>query len=101
MGYKMKKAYNHCCGQMENLLREGDLTIRYNSKYREYGIDYKNEGSYQIINYCPWCGSELPKSLRDLWFEIIDALGVEPEGDIPKSMQSDAWWLDGDHLLQD
>lgn len=36
-------------------------------------------------------GSTAP-SLRDAWFDELDPLGLEPEGDLPAPLRSDAWW---------
>lgn len=90
----MKKIYNHCCQQMRNTISQGDLTLKYVPKYREYGIMHQNGGSYQMIDFCPWCGEKLPASLRNEWFVRLDDLGFEPEDCIPENMKSDAWWLD-------
>ena len=29
------------------------------------------------INFCPWCGTQLPESLRDRWFEELELLGKD------------------------
>ncbi|WP_159355047.1 DUF6980 family protein [Methylovorus glucosotrophus] len=89
MDYKKDK---HCCQNMSVHLARGELSIRYTPKFREYGILYKNENSIQQISFCPWCGTKLPSTLRELWFEQLDELGIEPEDDIPDEYNSDEWW---------
>jgi len=79
-----------------------DFLVVYVSEYREYGLpirDGKNSSasSYMVIYYCPWCGSELPTSLRDEWFHIMRSeYGLENPYDdkrkIPKEFKSDLWW---------
>lgn len=83
----------HCCQDMRDALAQ-DVAIIYIQKFREYGIRILDGGSsYKVINYCPWCGIRLPSSLRDLWFDTIERLGLEPESaDLPVQYQTDAWW---------
>lgn len=87
----------HCCEQMVCAL-ECEVAIKYIEKFREYGILILDGGtSFQDIGFCPWCGSKLPDSLRDQWFEIVfDELGLEGADDpkLPKNMMSDMWWQD-------
>lgn len=85
----------HCCKNMESHLQSGELEFKFNPKFREYGIVITDGGqSIQTIVYCPWCGSKLPSSLRDKWFEIVcDKLGFEPgDKNIPEKYHSEEWW---------
>jgi hypothetical protein len=84
----------HCCEEMQRHLVEGDLALRYIPKFREYGILILDGGSsMQEIRFCPWCGCALPPSLRDTWFEEVEALGLEPESpNLPANYRTDAWW---------
>jgi hypothetical protein len=71
-----------------------DMLIGYTPEYREYGLIVHDGGhSTVVIAYCPWCGTQLPASLRDEWFDRLDRLGLDP-GDpaTPEPMRSDAWW---------
>lgn len=47
-----------------------------------------------LIAFCPWCGSKLPKSKRDLWFRKLEALGFSDPWSrkVPKKFQSEAWF---------
>lgn len=72
-----------------------DALISYSDKFREYGLVVHDGGSGSIrIGFCPWCGTKLPASLRDRWFEALAALGFEDpwEQDIPEAFHSDAWY---------
>jgi hypothetical protein len=75
-------------------LKSGELPIAYSARFREYGLIYQDGGtSRQLLQYCPWCGSKLPASLRDRWFERLEELGLEPnDPEIPVEMKTDAWW---------
>lgn len=91
---KTKRRHGHCCDEMAYHLSEGELALTYSLQFREYGIRYLDGGtSTQLIRYCPWCGARLPDSLRDLWFDEVFALGLEP-GDprLPKRYKSDEWY---------
>ncbi|MBQ8575399.1 MAG: hypothetical protein IJ447_05060 [Clostridia bacterium] len=81
---------------------EGDINnkvIYYSSKFNEYGIpihDGENgrASSYILIEYCPWCGKELPESKRDEWFELLEELGFDCpfEDDIPQKFKTSEWY---------
>lgn len=73
---------------------EGGLV--YNPKFREYGLLVTDGGSSVIrITFCPWCGVPLPRSLRDAWFDALEARGFDPHDDeLPEDLRSDAWWQD-------
>ena len=94
----------HCCLQMSfqisspDLMANGeddhDKILKYHDMYDEYGIPIYDGGSSVIqISYCPWCGSKLPESKRDRWFEELRQLGFEDEyDDIPEEYTTDEWW---------
>ena len=84
----------HCCDLMERNLKEGETAIRYDAKFREYGIPVLDGGSSTIkIIFCPWCGQKLPESFRDKWFEVLASKNLEADDPaIPEDMHSDVWW---------
>ena len=45
------------------------------------------------INFCPFCGTKLPESKRDLWFDTLESMGFDDPitQDIPHSFKSNAW----------
>jgi hypothetical protein len=81
-----------------------DKVIVYYAKTREYGLPvydgksiWEADLSYMVITLCPWCGNELPVSLRDRLFEEGELLmGTDDfsREDLPEEFQSDAWWRD-------
>lgn len=90
----MTYSTTHCCQQMQANLASQELHLSYISKFREYGIDYADGGSsHQTIQFCPWCGSKLPASLRTQWFEELDAIGVDVDGEIPQIYSDSEWWI--------
>ena len=84
----------YCCSMMSVHIKE--KTIYYIPKFREFGIPVIDGGSSFIeICFCPWCGQKLPSSLRNKWFDILEAKGIElddNENNIPEEMKSDDWW---------
>lgn len=99
----------HCCVKMEGALEEYGTPLHYlpekKSYCMDYGTVYKNveteKGSRvlsEFLNYCPWCGIELPKKLWDEWYDEIERLGfelpLEPDDHdkIPKEYMTDEWW---------
>lgn len=84
----------HCCEPMATHLTSGDVPMAYSPRFREYALKIFDGGSAKhLIDFCPWCGSRLPESLRDEWFEQLEQLGLDPEDpEVPDDMKSDAWW---------
>lgn len=96
----------HCCTRMQDQVEFTcsdhpdldscpDSLICYSDKFREYGLRVHDGGSGSVdIAYCPWCGSELPASLRTRWFDELAALGIEdPQAQpVPEAFLSGAWW---------
>lgn len=93
----------YCCKKMNYFLGQcskdkdfnSDDIIYYEPKFDEYGIVVHDSGnSYIKMEYCPWCGTKLPASKRDLWFEELEKSGIENplEEELPEEFNSDAWW---------
>lgn len=82
------------CAQLAEAVCSDDLPLVYVAKFREFGIAYVDGGSsFQLIACCPFCGEQLPGSLRDDWFDSLDRMGLEPEDPaVPKAYATDAWW---------
>ena len=95
----------HCCKQMDAVSSLNceqhddkyecpDVLISYIEKFDEYGIIIHDGGSSAItISYCPFCGTELPDSKRDLWFDLLEKQGFDDpyEQDIPLEFKTNAW----------
>jgi hypothetical protein len=85
---------------MDLLLKDPKMPLEYYPIAREYAITLKHSPAIQGITYCPWCVKELPCSLRDDYYEILEKeYGIiHPEFDIqadpriPEDFKSDAWW---------
>lgn len=97
---------SHCCAEMRralvNLCEEHesdpfacpDMLIAYSDTFDEYGLIIHDGGpSYLVISACPFCGSDLPESRRDEWFERLEEMGIDdPLSDrIPEVFMSGAW----------
>lgn len=92
---RMAEAVNYNCEQHSSPFNCPDHLIYYSDKFDEYGIIVHDGGmSYVLIHHCPWCGTKLPASKRDLWFEEIEALGFDDPltQDIPEKYQTDKWY---------
>ena len=90
----------HCCGMMMDTLLENRVYIGYQPKYREYFVNRK-DSKIIVLNllHCPWCGKDLPNSVRDQWFDILekeygldDPWSDEQEKLVPKEFTTDEWW---------
>ena len=71
-----------------------DKVIWYISKYNEYGIPLYDQMSFIEIKCCPWCGRELPNSLRDKWFDEVEKYGdiALLEESYPEKYKTWEWW---------
>ena len=73
-----------------------NATMLWISSSNEYRINIPWGGHRSVpITYCPWCGTRLPESLEQLWYETLYALGFQDPGnddDIPPAFVTDEWW---------
>jgi hypothetical protein len=96
----------HCCDQMRKQLDNKctehsspyecpDCLVNYSPVFNEYGIIVHDGGSSSItIEFCPWCGAQLPESLRDRWFNELESLGFDSPfaQDIPEKYKTNEWY---------
>jgi hypothetical protein len=91
----MTDKVNYVCKQHKDPFDCPDNLIFYSARFDEYGIIIHDGGSSFIeISFCPWCGTKLPMSKRDLWFDTLEELGYDDpfEQDIPEEFKSDKWY---------
>lgn len=71
-----------------------DALVHYNEVFDEYTIRHGDGEMHLVINFCPWCGTILPESQREAWFEQLQAMGFDhpDEQEIPAAFRSGAWW---------
>jgi len=79
-----------------------DRVVVYYPRTREYGLPvYDGESvseddlSYIEIQFCPWCGSKLPGSLRtELMLQLGQYFGHDDFViyDGPEEFSTDQWW---------
>ncbi|HYT93793.1 MAG TPA: hypothetical protein VEL76_34050 [Gemmataceae bacterium] len=92
----MARQANHRCDEHPGGLECPDLFVYYSPAFREYGIVNHIEGEIAVIAFCPWCGCQLPESLRSRWSEELAARGIDPwEDGVPEIFRSAAWWAGG------
>jgi hypothetical protein len=78
---------------MLNALVDERIPLVYQSKFREFGLSVAGGPAIQVITHCPWDGSPLPDSLRDEFFDQLEARGLELDSeDLPPEFLDDAWW---------
>jgi hypothetical protein len=91
----MEDQVNLVCDNHESAFDCPDALVSYSSKFREYGlIVHDGGGSSILIEFCPWCGVKLPKSLRDRWFDELESQGFESpfEDPIPDKYKTEEWY---------
>jgi len=88
----MVKALEFDCSLHADPFECGDAIVIYNEVMNEYGlIIHDGSASYVLIDNCPWCGTRLPESLRDKWFDAVDALDLGDGVDPPAKYLSGEW----------
>lgn len=90
----MEEAVASTCNDHTDRKECPDCLLEYNGKFDEYGIIIHDGGtSVNTIQFCPWCGSRLPDSKRDRWFEELEAIGItDPqEQTISEEYLTDTW----------
>ncbi len=98
----MNKKIVHCCELMDEFLEDIRIPLNYDPVFREYLMPLSYRGkitALQGLDYCPWCGTKLPKSVREEWFDILEKeYGIdhprydEQEKLIPEEFKTDEWW---------
>jgi hypothetical protein len=106
MAFAEKKIMKHCCKEMRRAVAYRckqhpnrydcpDCLIGYIPKFNEYGILVHDGGTTSCsISHCPWCGTVLPRSRRDEWFDTLAKMGFDDLGEqnIPKAFLTDKWY---------
>lgn len=81
---------------MSFFLNENKVDIHYITQFREYSIGIPNTSGRQDVHFCPWCGSKLPISLRDIWFDELEEKIEDFDGfddqRIPDEYRDGRWW---------
>lgn len=61
--------------------------------FDEYSLAGGGPLGAEVLAYCPWCGTPLPRSKRDLWFGELVRMGIDPDDPrLDERYRSDAWW---------
>jgi len=94
-----------CCKELSDTVSSENDPIEYISKFREYCVNiadyfepfeefYFYGSTLQSISFCPFCGTKLPKSLRNKWFSSMDKLKIDASHEhlIPEEFRDDEWW---------
>ncbi len=73
-----------CCDDMQDAISDNEHPLYYSSAYQEFGLQLSSKFEYSVLKHCMWCGSKLPNSRRDQWFDELEKQGIDPwEQDIP------------------
>lgn len=98
MSKNISTAVSYCCGALDYQIESVSCPVEYSKQWREYSIrDFKST-SISLMMFCPNCGTKLPSSLRDQWFDALEKeYGLEDpieedKKQIPKEFLTDDWW---------
>lgn len=96
-----------CCERMMLAAKDIACPLFYTSRFRSYSMYApqsllkKNEfwAAGYTVDYCPFCGAQVPKDLTDERCEILEKeYGITDPYDppqrkrIPKEFKTDVWW---------
>ncbi len=90
-----------CCFDMDSMLDddEGLYNVKYNPKLRKYYLKSLSGPYIRTLEFCSWCGTQLPKNLNDEWFDILEQeygldmpRTVKQQKKIPAEFLTDEWW---------
>jgi hypothetical protein len=90
----MAQSLEMACDQHGDPFECPDVALIHHDLFGEYGIPIRDGGpSYIVIVHCPWCGTALPASARDAWFDAVDAAGLAdmPTADLPELYRTSAF----------
>lgn len=99
--WRSLEAPTHLCERMARIFFKEEYMITYIPWTREYGfrkvvVDQWVECQpirMMKFDYCPWCGTRLPASLKQEWHDHIAAEGRDPNDfNLPAKYLSDTWW---------
>ncbi|MEQ8767395.1 MAG: hypothetical protein RL885_26025 [Planctomycetota bacterium] len=95
----MSTRRRYCCDVLKASLADPAVPLSESLRFREIGIDIQDGGtSFLVIQYCPWCGTRLPDSLRDEWFDRLESMGIDTDlafgidPPIPPEFLTDDWY---------
>ncbi len=94
----IEKVPLYCCGALQYEAEDKYCPVEYNPKWREYTIRDFRSTSKSLMLFCPNCGTRLPSSLRDEWFDVLEnEYGLEEplhedKGKVPEGFWIDQWW---------
>ncbi|WP_282693868.1 hypothetical protein [Streptomyces sp. CC208A] len=89
----MRRQIEHHCDDHADAYDCPDAVVAFSTRFQEYGLIIHDGGRSSFgIAFCPWCGSRLPESQRDRWFEELERLGLDPwEDEVPPAYEDDRW----------
>ena len=91
----MRTQLSHECEQHPDPRDCPDVLVVYNPRFDEYGMPIRDGGTSSLsMRFCPWCGTAMPDSKRDLWFDTLASMGIDDpfEHPVPDEFRSDSWW---------
>ena len=74
------------------LLGSSDKRVYWSPLFDEYGLICQPSAEVLVISHCPFCGSKLPESRVDTWFNELEKTGWQTWGDpIPAKLLEVNW----------
>ena len=75
-----------------------ECALGYSPKVREFYLRVRHTGSVvQTLAFCPFSGKGFPPSLRERFFDELEALCLYDLADAdraPTEFQSETWWIE-------
>jgi hypothetical protein len=79
-------------------IERGECGLGYSARFREFHLAIEpGSSAVQGLTFCPFSGKPLPSSLRNVFFDALEAMGlINGLADVdkaPAEFQSELWWL--------
>lgn len=53
--------FNFCCESLKSIMHECRIPVLYDEEKKQFIMPHKTDEKYEVLTYCPWCGTELQK----------------------------------------
>jgi hypothetical protein len=88
----MREQIELVCEQHPDANQCPDKLVTFSPQFQEYGLPvHDGGGAVAMIRFCPWCGTRLPESQRERWFDELKRRGLYDPRAAPVDMRSAAW----------
>lgn len=89
-----------CCVELRSFVNEGKMGLRYLPRLHELSLEGRTSDWVQVLNFCPFCGTDLRSDLEAHWWQEVEQLNLDYEDfdelltKLPTRLLTSQWWKD-------